>query len=302
MSDGKANSEQGAVVAESAISSNTNTWPTLVRNLLSSRNVTPRLESPGSCKQLFEKGKLFRCTESHVGKEIESMILESFMDDLYEGQLHMLTLLESTSGLAVGFVLWRDVEPIEMKDWLVDPEATRSVLNSTRSQRAALLPPSSNSFSSLLPVPKDNKAGFAVVPSQLRASLCQDAACGWIKIELVCTRPSWYGRGVGTMLLASCLVFAWLHQKQHAVLHVAGGELNVPALRLYRKFGFMAVGERSFHKPNKNMFILPHIGQTLGAMNWQRLLLQKQQVPEERLVESSAGDKAMRISSDDTTR
>ena len=33
------------------------------------------------------------------------MILESFMDDLYEGQLHMLTLLESTSGLAVGFVL-----------------------------------------------------------------------------------------------------------------------------------------------------------------------------------------------------
>jgi len=53
------------------------------------------------------------------------------------------------------------------------------------------------------------------------------------------------------------------------VLHIAGGEDNAPALRLYERFGFLRVRSgTSFHTPDRYMYILGDIAYALGHTVW----------------------------------
>jgi hypothetical protein len=58
---------------------------------------------------------------------------------------------------------------------------------------------------------------------------------------------------------------------EHSVLHIAGGLQNSPAVRLYEKFGFVAAPSSVFQQPNKHLFVLVDIRQTLEATDWRRL-------------------------------
>ena len=79
----------------------------------------------------------------------------------------------------------------------------------------------------------------------------REMAQRWIKIELLCTHPRWFGHKVGTILLLAALYWAHTENKEHGILSVAGGSNNVPAVRLYEKFGFRPVRADAFHPPNE---------------------------------------------------
>lgn len=95
----------------------------------------------------------------------------------------------------------------------------------------------------------------------------------WIKIELLAIRKQYWGHRYGSLLLAVALYQAWLKHNNRAILHVAGGNSNIPAVRLYKRFGFLSVkaGEDDdgvFHKPNRDLFVLGNIGNALQSLSW----------------------------------
>ena len=69
-----------------------------------------------------------------------------------------------------------------------------------------------------------------------------------------------------------------MHHNEHAILHIAGGgaSKNVPAGRLYARFGFVAIPRHDeggpFVKPDRDLFVLGNIGRALGALPWEEVL------------------------------
>jgi ribosomal protein S18 acetylase RimI-like enzyme len=83
--------------------------------------------------------------------------------------------------------------------------------------------------------------------------------------------PRFLGQKIATLLMAACFHLAMERHDVHAMLHVAGGLQNVPAVRLYRKFGFVPVSEEVQSAP-ENLFVLSDIRQSLEHIDWQNLL------------------------------
>jgi len=133
----------------------------------------------------------------------------------------------------------------------------------------------------------------------------------WIKIELVAVRQPYWGQRLGSILFACALYHAHCRHQSRVILHVAGGEENVPAVRMYRRFGFLPVkttstGEmgdggdaanstgtatatatattmsstigrsstrsRLFHKPNRDLYILGDIEKSLADLAFEKAL------------------------------
>ncbi|MDX1662970.1 MAG: ribosomal protein S18-alanine N-acetyltransferase [Candidatus Promineifilaceae bacterium] len=65
---------------------------------------------------------------------------------------------------------------------------------------------------------------------------------GEAHISIVAVHPDWRGRGLGELLLLHMLVTAVARGAEAALLEVREG--NVVARKLYRKYGFEAVGRR----------------------------------------------------------
>ncbi len=102
-----------------------------------------------------------------------------------------------------------------------------------------------------------------------KSLFCEELTHKWIKIELLAVRKEHWGQKVGSLLLACALYHAYLRTKTRAVLHVAGGEENLPAVRLYRHFGFLPVTQGTmFQKPDRDMYVLGNIGRTLEGIAW----------------------------------
>jgi hypothetical protein len=55
----------------------------------------------------------------------------------------------------------------------------------------------------------------------------------------------------------------------------AGGNQNVPAIRLYERFGFTSTEKSQFNAPNDNLFVLWDIHNSLQSIDWKRLLQPK---------------------------
>jgi hypothetical protein len=130
----------------------------------------------------------------------------------------------------------------------------------------------------------------------------------WIKIELVAVRQPYWGQRLGSILFACALYHAHCRRQSRVILHVAGGEENVPAVRMYRRFGFLPVrmtlkGEvgdegdtancvgtatatsmsrstigynstraRLFHRPNRDLYILGDIEKSLAGLAFDKAL------------------------------
>lgn len=82
-------------------------------------------------------------------------------------------------------------------------------------------------------------AGQIVGIAALKPGLNRKAHCG--SIDLIAVHEAWQRRGVGSALLAALLDIAdnWLNLKR---LHLAVLADNLPALQLYRRFGFQEEG------------------------------------------------------------
>jgi GNAT superfamily N-acetyltransferase len=98
-----------------------------------------------------------------------------------------------------------------------------------------------------------------------------DYAQAWVKIELLAVREDWWGQRIGSLLLACAMYHAWLRNDKRAVLHVAGGSSNVPATRLYERFGFVPA-QGIFHKPDRDIYVLGNIGLALKSLLWSETL------------------------------
>jgi hypothetical protein len=75
-----------------------------------------------------------------------------------------------------------------------------------------------------------------------------------------------------TTLQAAALTWALRVGKNKSILHLAGGDQNVGALRLYTRFGFHRVRQDALKAPNRNVFVLPNIAAVLSRLDWRRLL------------------------------
>eukprot|EP00300_Choanocystis_sp_HF-7_P002039 c11604_g1_i1.p1 GENE.c11604_g1_i1~~c11604_g1_i1.p1 ORF type:complete len:257 (+),score=41.09 c11604_g1_i1:124-894(+) len=235
-------SESTALVSASSI----------VSTALSSNEVVLRQETIESVKELYAHGGGF-CEHTHVGKRLEKLIVESFVEDAYDGKLHCLTLREGR-GTAVGILFWREIERSEMGEWMSD-SLVHQLQSATRSLEGT---DPQQSFDMALGRPTE------------------DVRDHWMKIELLCTHPAFYGRRIGTLLLAAALLHAMVHHSKHSILHVAGGASNVPATRLYKRFGFESLGsgeqQTGFHDPNRDMFVLRDISGAFRGKNWNDIL------------------------------
>lgn len=107
----------------------------------------------------------------------------------------------------------------------------------------------------------------------LQASLVHS----WVKIELLAVRPDRWGEGIGTLLLACAMDGAHCRcGGDRVVLHVAGGSDNLPALRLYAKFGFLNVPRgTAFNEPDRDLFVLGNVGRSLRRLHWPAILSKK---------------------------
>mgnify|MGYP002384162903 FL=1 len=134
-----------------------------------------------------------------------------------------------------------------------DSHTTGSHSPSLQSHQAAL-----SSSTALIPAP-----GLAIPVSGGPPYPLSAVYMRWIKLELIATSPQHYGRGVATLLLSAVLLGAALRAQERCVLHVAGGDDNVPARRLYERFCFAPVPGDAFHRPNKDVWALVDIAGAL---------------------------------------
>lgn len=208
-------------------------------------------------------------------------------------------------GKPIGIVFWREVPSDEMSEWLnfnhivekmtkpIDDDDNNlnnldrnnfklddfdkgmdqegNVGRSLKLVRQA----SVNSFQRSMSVVKDNSKSDDYnndtknSDDNAKLSYYDQLTHKWIKIELLAVRKENWGQKIGSLLLACALYHAYLRTKSRAILHVAGGEDNIPAVRLYRHFGFLPVVQGTmFHKPDRDMYVLGNIATTLEGLAW----------------------------------
>ncbi|KAL7536847.1 hypothetical protein ACHAWF_005590 [Thalassiosira exigua] len=262
-----------------------------------------RDETPSSARVLLARGAFAAEDFLESSPEVERTLMEAYLEDDYEGRLH-LTTLSAIAGEpgrregggdddeVVGLAFWREVPRDEMGEWL-DMKRIAEAVADGRLRAASEVPPShgeeedpsrhaarrmqlvrSDSVgwieSALRPCGDDTPDPSSGTDDRLR-TLTHD----WIKIELIAIKRTHRARRLGTVLLGHVLARAHAsHHNEHAVLHVAGGgaSKNVPAARLYGRYGFVPVPRHDeggpFAKPDKDLFVLGNIGRALAALPW----------------------------------
>ena len=333
-------------------------WLTLIPTMLEQHHLTCTEQTIESAQKLQEAGLLGNFTEKAASRAdpqsspalstfFEASLLEMFLEDSYDGLLHLTTLDITAEGTPVGFVFWREMPIKEMKEWihwenlkkrllgeqdrkrqdgklknsnlenamdgseeenfseesdLLDEQDApapvtehqdmrrrmRQSLRQVRSQSIRWLEIASNG--------KDDDDGdddddsgdnnqrLSLLDSSFSASITngntsrrtstilEGLTHSWVKIELLMVHPDHWKHHLGTLLLACAMYQAYQHGEEHMILHVAGGKENVPAQRLYEKFGFIEVPEGTvFDKPDRDLFILGHVAESLQQLCWPAL-------------------------------
>jgi len=301
-------------------------WLTILPSILERRNLQCTEQTVESARAWIEAGLLGNFTQANehspMSLQIEASLLESFVEDDYDGKLHLMTLDvvvddDCNSGdnnnnggrRPIGIVFWRQVLKEEMRDW-INWENLRKRILGEREQKlqteesreeeglgeASIQQQEEYSKRrrmrhSLRSVRRESVRWLEIAttanvapPVHTANSLVQSSRtisvstlvetlthC-WVKLELLAVHPNYWKQHIGTLLLACAMYQAYQKGDDHMILHVAGGKENIPALRLYDKFGFLPVPQGTvFEKPDKDLYVLGHVGQSLQRLCWPAL-------------------------------
>ncbi|KNC49364.1 uncharacterized protein AMSG_05362 [Thecamonas trahens ATCC 50062] len=256
--------------------------------VISASDLEPQLATNwhGSVGSVLTRNKLRLVVESseslaRLGEEavttlptLEHLAREAFVEDDFDGELHAISLRASDENdKIVALLFWRGVPVDEMREWIAAAQAIESRLSVApiglpTTPQLALGSGGERGELAMVPlrVVSDGQVAFAdgaVAP----AAWGDSPFDGWMKIEIMGTRPGYGRKGYGRLLLATALFMAAVRDgRRHAVLQVAGGVDNVGAQRLYASFGFEKPPDGVFAYPNDSILVLYDIPGALRAM------------------------------------
>ena len=279
-------------------------WPSLVSSAIAQCYLCKVTENPASAQHMLDAaGSASFAAEGGSLSDVEQTLFESFIDDDYGGRLHLTTLRQNDeAGQVVGIVFWREVPDTEMREWINfdalsasisdlrglviddngdDDEQTVGKSGASRSSRhrRSLVPVREESLHwlyqatssrHLLQRGRKSRATNTSVEALSREEVIDGLTHRWVKIELLAVQKSFWGHRYGSLLLATALQEAYQQKSNRAILHVAGGYSNVPAVKLYQRFGFVGVraGDGGiFNKPDRDLFVLGNIGTALQSLH-----------------------------------
>ena len=280
-------------------------WPSLVSSAIAQCYLCKVTENPASAQHMLDAaGSASFAAEGGSLSDVEQTLFESFIDDDYGGRLHLTTLRQNDeAGQVVGIVFWREVPDTEMREWINfdalsasisdlrglviddnrdDDEHTAEKSGASRSSRhrRSLVPVREESLHWLYQATSSrhllqrggkSRATNTSVEALSREEVIDGLTHRWVKIELLAVQKSFWGHRYGSLLLATALQEAYQQKSNRAILHVAGGHSNVPAVKLYQRFGFVGVraGDGGiFNKPDRDLFVLGNIGTALQSLYW----------------------------------
>lgn len=262
-------------------------WLEFFPKVLKERHLICIHETDKTANELREKYGYF-ADGKQLSHDVEKYLFDAFIENDYDGKLHLTTIHRLDENIDIpsdviasgnykgagigditGLVFWREVEDNEMKDWFHWDYISRlhharrysqTDLSSSARAAKALKLTRTSSIESLTKMTSDSK-------------LEEDLSHAWVKIELVAVRKQFWGHHLGTLLMSCALYHAYLHHNSRAILHVAGGGVNVPAIKLYEKFGFLGVNMSTmFDKPDRDLYILGDIKSSLEELAWDETL------------------------------
>lgn len=269
-----------------ATSSFLSAWTTAVRHRLHSLHLSLRLETPQSITHLYHSQPPFS-THTHISLQLEHLIRDAYIDDLYDGRLHCATIRDSHNQ-AVGIVYWRDVDEADVKQWIKPQHAHDILAAATHDQPA--LPPVDTAQPALLAADEEVSGESDGVMAALSAfsPYRQLTAAHWLKVELLVTVPSHAHLHLATLLLSSALLLSassYSPLLTHSMLHIAGGSHNTAATALYSRMGFRAIPREWVNEPNRDVWLMCDVMRWMRGGDWVRVLGQGWQE-----VEGSEGE------------
>jgi len=203
--------------------------------------------------------------------DVERTLMEAFLEDDYDGRLHLITL--STSKETAGIVFWREVPREEMTEWMDMQRIAKAVADRRLTCSNSIDDDLKDKAKQSLKMAQNDSIVWIREAIQSHSTM-STLAHAWVKIELIAIKRTHRAMHLGNILLGYTLAKAAMHQNEHAILHVAGGgaSKNIPAARLYGRYGFMPVPPHRqggpFVKPDKDLFVLGNISSTLNALPW----------------------------------
>ena len=282
-------------------------WPSLVSSAIVQSHLCKVTENPASAQHMLDAAGSGSCFAAEGGSlsimDVEQTLFDSFIQDDYEGRLHLTTLRQNDeAGQVVGIVFWREVPDTEMREWINfdalsasisdlrglviddngddDDTAGKSGASRSSRHRQSLVPVREESLHwlyqatssrHLLQRGRKSRATNTTVEALSREEVIDGLTHRWVKIELLAVQKSFWGHRYGSLLLATALQEAYQQKSNRAILHVACGYSNVPAGKLYQRFGFVGVraGDGGiFNKPDRDLFVLGNIGTALQSLYW----------------------------------
>ena len=249
-------------------------WTLAVRRRLHSLHLALRLETPASLARLCATQPPFSA-DTHISLQLEQLIRDAFVDDLYEGALHCATVRDADDR-AVGIVYWRDVDEADVRRW-IKPQHAQHILDAATHDQPALPAASTHAQAALLAADDASGSEQDGVMDALSAfsPYQQLTAAHWLKVELLVTVPSHAHLHVATLLLSSALLLsASSHSPAptHSLLHIAGGSHNTAACALYSRLGFRAIPREWVNEPNRDVWLMVDVMRWMRGSDWTRVL------------------------------
>jgi len=259
---------------------------------LKSNGISCRDETPASAQELVTRGQLDAKDFIEASPDIENTLMEAFIEDDYDGKLHLMTLsmIRDADTAAdeeiIGLSFWREVPAEEMGDWFdveriskmitkstIQQECDNEISNHAKCRMELVRSSSINWIQNALTATDDEieTDKKATIEQVTHSATIDKLTHSWVKIELIAIKQSYRAHHLGNIILGCTLAKAEEHN-QHAILHVAGGgaSKNIPAAKLYGRFGFVSVPKHDeggpFSKPDKDLFVLGNIGKALEEL------------------------------------
>ena len=273
-----------------ATSSFLSSWTSAVRRRLTRLRLSLNLETPHSITQLYRSQPPFS-TDTHISLQLEHLIRDAYVDDLYDGRMHCATIRDS-SEQAVGIVYWRDVDEDDVQQWIKPQHAQHIITAATDDQHA--LPTAETVRPALLAADDALETDSDGVMAALSAfsPYRQLTAAHWLKVELLVTVPSHAHLHLATLLLSSALLLSassYAPLPTHSMLHIAGGSHNTAATALYSRLGFRAIPREWVNEPNRDVWVMLDVMRWMRGSDWARVLGDGWDEVEERGGEEQGG-------------